>query len=305
MSAAAPHRISYLEPYLSRSAPAPTLLKMLVGAQLAGIRKDAGVSQQEAAREVGCSSATLCRIEAGKGRKPAREETVAALLRLYGADDYETSVVLQLLRRASQPGWWQRYDSRLMPEWSERLISLQEATTAIRTYEVHFVPGLLQTAAYARAVTCRGLPMASPAEVERRTELRMLRQRLLARPDAPRLWAVIDEAVLYRVLGGREVMREQMEHLVEMSHRPNVTLQVVPLDLIDASSPGMPITYLRFPAQDLPDIVYLEHIKSAVFLEEPEETQEYRLALDRLADESLSPRDTRELLQETLRKRYA
>ncbi|MFE4175734.1 helix-turn-helix domain-containing protein [Streptomyces sp. NPDC056909] len=304
MSAAEPHRVAYLEPYLSRPDPAPTLLKMLVGAQLAGMRKDAGMTQQDVGRHLRCSASKLCRIETGRSRKPASESTVVALLSLYGADDYERSVLLQLLRRSSEPGWWQRYDNRLMPEWSERLIGLQEATAAIRTFEVHFVPGLLQTPAYARAVTRRGLPMASQAEVERRTELRMRRQALLSRPDAPRLWAVIDEAVLHRVLGSREVMREQLEHLVEKSHWPNVTLQVVPLDLTDASSPGMPITYLRFPARDLPDIVYLEQIKSAIFLEEPEETQEYRLVLDRLADESLNPKDTRELLRRTLRERY-
>ncbi len=117
----------------------------------------------------------------------------------------------------------------------------------------------------------------------------MRRRQLLARPDAPQLWAIVDESVLMRVLGSREVMREQLEHLVEMAQYPHVTLQFVPLDVTNASAPAIPVTYLRFGGLDLPDIVYLEHIRSANFLEDRDETEEYRMALDRLADEALNP----------------
>ncbi|MER6968818.1 Scr1 family TA system antitoxin-like transcriptional regulator, partial [Streptomyces halstedii] len=151
-------RASRLEPYLSRQEPAPTLLKMLVGVQLTGARDDAGLSQEQAARALGFSPAKLSRIEAGKGRKPPTEADVRALLDLYGTDDYEVSVLLRLLRRAGEPGWWQRYDKRLMPEWFDRLVGLQEAATTIRTFEIQYVPGLLQTADYTRAVVQRGLP---------------------------------------------------------------------------------------------------------------------------------------------------
>jgi transcriptional regulator with XRE-family HTH domain len=301
---AASHRISRLEPYLSRTQPAPTLLKMLVGVQLAGIRENAGLSQEQAARALGFSPAKLSRIEAGKGRKPPTESDVRALLRLYGTDDYEASVLVQLLLRAGEPGWWQRYDKRLMPEWFDRLVGLQEAASAIRTFEIQYVPGLLQTPAYTRAVVERGLPTASAAEVERRVELRMRRRELLLRPDAPQLWAVVDESVLMRVLGGREVMREQLAHLVEMAQRPHVTVQIVPLDVTNASAPAIPVTYLRFGGVDLPDIVYLEHIRSANFLEDPDETEEYRVVLDRLADEALDPRESLALLRATLEERY-
>ncbi|WP_055490926.1 helix-turn-helix transcriptional regulator [Streptomyces sp. TP-A0356] len=299
------HRISRLEPYLNRSEPAPTLLKMLVGVQLAGIREDAGLSQEQAARALGFSPAKLSRIEAGKGRRPPTEGDVRALLRLYGADDYEASVLVKLLHRAGEPGWWQRYDKRLMPEWFDRLVGLQEAAAAIRTFEIQYVPGLLQTAAYTRAVVERGLPTASAAEVQRRVELRMRRQELLRRPDAPQLWAVVDESVLMRVLGSREVMREQLEHLVEMARSPHVTVQIVPLDVTNASAPAIPVTYLRFGGLDLPDIVYLEHIRSAHFLEDRDETEEYRVALDRLADEALDPRESLALLRKTLEERYS
>lgn len=213
-------------------------------------------------------------------------------------------MLLQLLKRANEPGWWQRYDKRLMPEWFDRLVGLQEAATAIRTFELQYVPGLLQTEAYTRAVVERGLPTASAREVQRRVELRMRRRQLLHRADAPRLWAIVDESVLLRVLGSPAVMHEQLEYLVEMAQRPHVTVQIVPLDVTNASAPAIPITYLRFGGVDLPDIVYLEHIKSAAFLEDRDEAEEYRLALDRLGDEALDPRESLERLRETM-KRYA
>ncbi|MFG2944317.1 helix-turn-helix domain-containing protein [Streptomyces adustus] len=298
------HRISRLEPYLDRPEPAPTLLKMLVGVQLAGFREDAGLSQDQAARTLGFSGAKLSRIESGKGRRPPTEHDVRALLELYGTDDYATSVLLKLLKRAGEPGWWQRYDKRLMPEWFDRLVGLQEAAATIRTFEIQYVPGLLQTPAYTRAVVERGLPNATAAEVQRRVELRMRRAELLSRKDAPQLWAVVDESVLLRVLGSRTVMREQLAHLIEMAQRPHVTVQVVPLDVTNASAPAIPITYLRFGGLDLPDVVYLEHIRSANFLEDRDETEEYRLALDRLADEALSPRESVRLLRATMAERY-
>lgn len=299
---AASHRISRLEPYLDRPEPAPTLLKMLVGVQLAGFREDAGLSQDQAARSVGFSGAKLSRIESGKGRRPPTETDVRALLELYGTDDYEASVLLKLLQRAGEPGWWQRYDKRLMPEWFDRLVGLQEAAATIRTFEIQYVPGLLQTADYTRAVVERGLPNAPASEVQRRVELRMRRAQLLLREDAPQLWAVIDESVLLRVLGDRTVMRDQLDHLARMAERTNVTLQIVPLNVTNASAPAIPVTYLRFGGLDLPDVVYLEHIRSANFLEDRDETEEYRIVLDRLADEALTPRESVEMLRRTDRK---
>ncbi|MFR9794912.1 helix-turn-helix domain-containing protein [Streptomyces sp. MS06] len=303
MSAESP-RISRLESYLDRPEPAPTLLKMLVGVQLAGFREDAGLAQDQAARALGFSGAKLSRIESGKGRRPPTEKDVRALLALYGTEEYEASVLLRLLGRAGEPGWWQRYDKRLMPEWFERLVGLQEAAATIRTFEIQYVPGLLQTPDYTEAVVRRGLPNAPATEVRRRVELRMRRAQLLHRADAPRLWAVLDESVLLRVLGSRGTMREQVAHLVEMAQRPHVTVQVVPLDVSNASAPNVPITYLRFGGLDLPDVVYLEHIRSANFLEDRDETEEYRLALDRLADEALQPRESLALLRRTMEERY-
>ncbi|MGW1035846.1 helix-turn-helix domain-containing protein [Streptomyces antibioticus] len=303
MSAELP-RVSRLEPYLNRAEPAPTLLKMLVGVQLAGMREDASLAQEQAARMLGFSPAKLSRIEAGKGRRPPTEADVRALLTLYEADSHEASVLLRLLRQAGEPGWWQRYDKRLMPEWFDRLVGLQEAATAIRTFEMQYVPGLLQTPAYARAVVERGLPSAPGREVERRVELRTRRTELLHRPDAPQVWAILDESVLLRVLGSRDVMREQLGRLIELARLPHVTVQIVPLDVTHASAPAIPVTYLRFGGADLPDVVYLEQIRSATFLEDRDETEEYRVALDRLADAALQPRESLALLEETAAHRY-
>ncbi|MFE6287044.1 helix-turn-helix domain-containing protein [Streptomyces sp. NPDC057877] len=298
-------RISRLEPYLQRTEPAPTLLKMLVGVQLAGFREDAGLAQDQAARALGFSAAKLSRIESGKGRRPPSEGDVRALLTLYGTDEYEGSVLLKLLRRAGDPGWWQRYDKRLMPEWFDRLVGLQEAAAAIRTFELQYVPGLLQIPPYTQAVVERGLPAAPAHEVRRRVELRTKRTELLHRADPPQLWAIIDESVLLRVLGSTDIMRDQLTHLLEMARRPHVTVQVVPLDVTNASAPSIPVTYLRFGGLDLPDVVYLEHIRSAHFLEDQDETEEYRLVLDRLADEALEPQESLERIRQTLKTRYA
>ncbi|MFD0069086.1 DUF5753 domain-containing protein, partial [Streptomyces sp. NPDC127574] len=158
---------------------------------------------------------------------------------------------------------------------------------------------------YTRAVVQRGLPTATAGEVERRVELRMRRRELLDRVDAPHLWAVVDESVLLRVLGSPAVMRRQLEHLIEMAERPHVIVQVVPLDVTNASAPAIPVTYLRFGGVELPDVVYLEHIKSANFLEDRDETEEYRVVLDRLADEALNPRESLALLRDTMERRYS
>ncbi|MDH2394015.1 helix-turn-helix transcriptional regulator [Streptomyces sp. HNM0663] len=304
MSAEPYRNIARLVSYLSHPRPAPTLMKRILGAQLAGMRDDADLSQDQAARHLGCSPAKICRIEQGKSRLPAKQSDVAALLDLYGVGDYEISIMLQLLGRSHESGWWQRYDSRLKPEWVDRLIGLQEAATAIRTYEVHFVPGLLQTAAYTRTVIERGLPQVPRSEVERRVELRMARQEMLQRPDAPELWAVIDETVLYPRVGGPDVMRGQLRHLLEAADMPKVTLQVVPLSVTDASSPGIPITYLRFPGQDVADVVYLEQVSNALFIEDAADTEQYRATLDRLASEALDQRQTRAMIDRMLHERY-
>jgi len=217
------------------------------------------------------------------GRVGFKERDVADLLTLYGLHEPDArQEFLDSVRRANEPGWWRAYGDSF-PAWFEQHLGLEEATSLIRTYEVQFIPGLLQTAGYAEAVIRLGRPVDTPDSIQRRVELRMTRQELLTRPDAPKLWVVVDEAALRRPLGGVDVMREQLRHLVETAALPNVTLQVLPFDVGGHAAAGGPITVLRFPVPDLPDIVYLEQLTSALYLDKPEEVDRYLAVMDRLS----------------------
>jgi Domain of unknown function (DUF5753) len=191
------------------------------------------------------------------GRVSFKERDVVDLLEIYGVtDETERATLVALAREANSPGWWHKYGD-VLPDWFQVYVGLEEAAALIRLYEVQFVPGLLQTADYARAVVRLGQPGASAAEIERRVSLRMSRQELLSKPDAPRLWAVVDEAALRRPIGGKEVMRAQLERLIEVTKEPNITLQVVPFSSGCHTAEGGAFTILRFPEVDLPDVLPL------------------------------------------------
>ncbi|MGH3926320.1 MAG: helix-turn-helix domain-containing protein, partial [Pseudonocardiaceae bacterium] len=190
----------------------PTVLRILLGAQLRRLREAMGLTREAAGYTIRASESKMSRLELG--RVSFKERDVADLLILYGVTDAdERDSLLSLARQANEPGWWHRY-SDLLPSWFQAYVGLEEAASRIRTYEVQLVPGLLQTEEYARAVTAQGLETKSPEEVDRWVSLRMRRQRLLTRAGAPRLWAVVDEAALRRPIGGRDVMRGQLEHLI-------------------------------------------------------------------------------------------
>jgi hypothetical protein len=229
------------------------------------------------------------------GRVRFRRRDVADLLTLYGvADEEERSAMLSLADRANEPGWWHSYTD-ILPNWFEVYIGLEEAASRIRAYEVQFVPGLLQTEDYARAVTLLGHPDAPGHEVERRVGLRMRRQSLLDADEPPHLWAVVDEAVLRRPLGGAPAMRKQLEHLIEMTESPNITLQVVPFELGGHAAAGGPFSILRFAERDLPDVVYLEQLTSALYLDKREDVDHYLAVMERLcidAEPATAIRDT-------------
>src|SRR3954470_10894329 len=203
----------------------PTVLRIVLGAQLRRLREGCGITCEEAGEAIRGSHSKISRMELGRVR--FRRRDVADLLGLYGVSDAdECAAMLGLAERANEAGWWHSY-SDILPSWFEGYIGLEEAASRIRSYEVQFVPGLLQTEEYARAVTLLGHPDAPAHEVERRVGLRMRRQTLLQAEEPPHLWAVVDEAVLRRPLGGVPVMRKQLKHLLEMTESPNVTLQVV------------------------------------------------------------------------------
>jgi hypothetical protein len=235
------------------------------------------------------------------GRVGFKERDVADLLSLYGVTDQaERDSMLALAREANTPGWWHRYGD-VLPGWAQAYVGLEAATTLIRTYEVQFVPGLLQTEEYARAVIMLGHASAAPSEIERRVRLRMDRQHVLARSEPTRLWAVLDEAVLWRPIGGHDVMRAQIEALMQATKLPNVRLQVIPFSAGGHAAAGGPFSILRFPDQDLPDVVYIEQLTSALYLDKRDEVNDYAVAMDRLCVEADPPGGTADILSRILR----
>jgi uncharacterized protein DUF5753 len=235
------------------------------------------------------------------GRVGFKERDVADLLTLYGiTDERERGAILALARRANVPGWWHPYRD-ILPSWFERYLSLEQASGAIRTYEPQLVPGLLQTQECARAVIQLGNPGASADDIERRVALRMKRQKVLIQPGAPNLWAVVDEAALWR-LDGRSAMQEQIRHLIEIADLANVTLQVIPLYSGAHAAVGGPFSILRFSEPDLPDIVYLEQLTSALYLDKEQDVQHYLMVMDRLCVQAKPPAETIRFLSSTLKE---
>ena len=298
MTAAQPSRQPSIKRYLEHPRGGPTVLRIVLGTQLRKLREARGISREDAGESIRASHAKISRLELG--RVGYKDRDVADLLTLYGVlDENERADFLTLARQASTPGWWHRYGD-VLPSWFETLIGLEEAASVIRTYEVQFVPGLLQTEDYARAVTRLGHPRASAVEIERRVALRMARQQLLTAPEAPRVWAVMDEAALRRALGGTEVMRAQLEHLIETAALPNVTLQIAPFSVGGLAAAGGPVTILRFQEPDLPDIVYLEQLTSALYLDKADDVDNYLAVMDRLCAEAEPPGRTARFLREIL-----
>ena len=275
-------------------ATGPTVLRMLLGAQLRRLREASGVSREGTGWEIRSSESKISRMELG--RVGFKERDVADLLTLYGvtAAD-ERTALLKLARDANSPGWWHRYGD-VLPSWFQSYLGLEAAAAMIRSYEVQFVPGLLQTPEYARAVVLLGHRGASAAEIERRVELRMQRQQLLHRADPPQLWAVVDEAALRRPMGGPQVMRAQLTALIEATSSPHVRVQVIPFDAGGHAAASGAFTILRFGDDDLPDIVYIEQLTSAIYLDKREDLDYYAVAMERLCVEAAPPERTPEIL---------
>ncbi|HCA85208.1 MAG TPA: transcriptional regulator [Streptomyces sp.] len=298
MTAARPGRDPSIRRYLEHPQGGPTVLRIVLGTQLRKLREANNVSTKAAADVIRGSHAKISRLELG--RVGFKERDVADLLTLYNVtDEHEREDFLALARQAAEPGWWHQYGD-ILPSWFETHLGLEEAASVIRSYENQFVPGLLQTEGYARAVTYLGHPRAAGTEIERRVRLRMTRQQLLDRPGAPRLWAVLDEASLRRPMGSVTVMREQLRHLIDMTGLPNVVLQIAPFSIGGVSAAGGPITILRFQEPDLPDIVYLEQLTSALYLDKQEDLDNYLAVMDRLCAQADPPSSTVPFLEKLL-----
>jgi Domain of unknown function (DUF5753)/Helix-turn-helix domain len=271
----------------------PTARRIIVGAQLKRLREQADVTRAAAGYHIRGSESKISRMESGKVGFKLRD--IEDLLTLYGEhDEGRRQHLLGIARRSNEAGWWQR-SGDAVPEWFSEYVGLESAAVRIQTYELLFVPGLLQTEDYARAIVTRGHPEAADAVAAERVRVRVARQRLLARPDAPHLWAVLDESVLHRPIGGHDVLAAQLDHLVEMSRRSNVTLQVVP-NALSGYGGEATFTLLRFAEPDVPDITYIEGLTGALYLDRRHEVEEYARVMDELTIDAYSPEETRSLL---------
>lgn len=280
----------------------PTVLRMLLGAQLRRLRESSGVSREGAGWEIRSSESKISRMELG--RVGFKERDVADLLTLYGVtEEHERDALLKLARDANSPGWWHRYGD-VLPSWFQSYLGLEAAAALIRSYEVQFVPGLLQTREYARAVVLLGHGTAGPGEIDRRVALRMQRQQLLQRENPPQLWAVVDEAALRRPIGGPEVMRGQLTALIEATKSPHIRLQVIPFAAGGHAAAGGAFTILRFGDQELPDIVYIEQLTSAIYLDKRDDLDYYAVAMERLCVEAEPPERTADILGRLLDDLY-
>jgi len=276
----------------------PTVRRMLVGAQLRRLRTDKGISREQAGEAIRASEWKIHRLE--NGQVGFKDRDIVDLLRFYGVDDPgEVADFLVLAREANAPGWWHHYGD-VLPQWFRAYVDLEAAATLIRTYEGQFVPGLLQSEDYMRAVVGGGHLDDLPEEAEHRVQLRLGRQTLLERRDAPRLWAVVDEAALRRPVGGPKVMRAQLERLIEASELPNVILQVLPFGV--GAHPAMvgAFSVLRFADQELPDVVYVEHLTSALYLSKQEDVDQYLHVMESICVRSAAPGRTVEIVGNVL-----
>ncbi|WNF00189.1 helix-turn-helix transcriptional regulator [Streptomyces luomodiensis] len=275
---------------------APPVLRLILGRQLEELRTRAGLTYDQAGAVIGVSHSTIRRMESAKVAR-LRLPDVEKLLRTYGVTDQrELDTFLKSVREANKRGWWHTYRD-VMPDWFAAYLSLEQAALQIRGYEAQFVHGLLQTEDYARALLSAGHPHAAPEATERRVALRMQRQELLTRETPPRVWVVMDETVLRWPVGGAAVMRAQIDHLIEVSALPHVTVQIMPFR--NGPHPAMPagaFDVFRFRAKELPDIVYLSGLVGAVYLDKEEDVVVYREVLDRLGAQSVPARKTEDVL---------
>jgi transcriptional regulator with XRE-family HTH domain len=286
---------STLAPVHLKEQGGPTVLRIVLGTQLRRWREAAGITREAAGDAIRASHAKISRLELG--RVGFKQRDLIDLLALYGVtDEREREEFLDLARRANARGWWQQ-QGHVLPSWFEMYLGLEQAANVIRTYQVQFVPGLLQCEAYARNVIGVGHQADAAEEIDRRVQLRMARQKMLTEPRAPQFWAVIDEAALRRPFGPPHVMRAQLDHVLEMTALPNVTVQVLPFRQGGHAAAGGAFTILRFAEPDLPDIVYLEHLNSAVYLDKRSDVEDYVAVMERVSVQAETPLRSKETLR--------
>ncbi len=273
----------------------PLVPRMLLGRRLRELRDRSGLSRRDAGRLLNASESKIGRLETG--RTGSRPREVARLLAGYGAEEDERTTLLALAEQTTARAWWQD-DADILPSWVRPYLSAEQAAKLVRTFEAQYVPGLLQTEAYARAVIGRGAPAD---EVERRVEFRMRRQRVLRRRPRPlNLWIVLDEQALWRPIGGPEIMRGQIRHIIELCRRPNVTVQIAPVGISGRIKGDGPLTLVRFPQQGLQDMVYLERADRALYPTRRAEIERHWHDFNTLVTEAAPPERTPWMLADLL-----
>ncbi|MGW7066800.1 helix-turn-helix domain-containing protein [Streptomyces sp. NPDC054855] len=282
------------------STSAPTVLRMILARRLRDMRLGADASLDDAARALRVKTLTIRRLE--KAEVALKPLYVEKLLETYGADHREIDEFVDLAEQANEPGWWHSYRDAV-PSWFTAYVSLETGAKTLRTYEPQYVSGLLQTPDYARAVLRGGLPNGSEEELTRRVELRLRRQSLLEGDDAPTLWVVMEEAVLHRQVGSPDVMREQIERLLEVSELAHISLDIVPFAAGAHVGACAPFTYFRFEEPELPDVVYSELLSAALYLDQRADVVAHLEAHSRMALLT-SSEDSRNLLKH-MRKEYS
>lgn len=281
-------------------APNPTVRRKQLGSLLRRLREQAGVSIDEAAEHLMCSSSKISRLETGhRGISP---RDVRDLLDRYGITDPEQrQALMDIGRESKRRGWWRAYSDVISDEYSV-LIGLETAAKSVYSYEASIVPGLFQTAEYAHAVTRSLNPGISDEEVERRVGVRATRQSVLERDDPLHMWVVLDEAVLRRPLGGEEAMRVQLRHLIQVAKPPHVTLQVMPFAAGGHAGMLGAFKILEFSDPDDQDVAYAETAAGETWVEKTDDVQRYRLMFDHLRALALGPGASAKLIAEVAKE---
>jgi transcriptional regulator with XRE-family HTH domain len=271
----------------------PTARRIMLGARLRRLREAAEISRAEAGFAIRGSESKISRLELGRVSFKVRD--VTDLLTMYGVTDPDQrEELLEMVRRSNEPGWWHRYTDAVA-DWFTDYLGLEESACRIQIWEQQFVPGLLQIEDYTTAIATYGWSALASQSVSRQVAVRMRRQALLTRPNPPQVWAVIDESVLYRPIGGKRVLRSQIDHLLELTERPDITVQVLPYQFSGYSA-EVSFTALRFAESELPDVVYLEHLCGALYLDKRSDTEVYGRVFDRLTVDAYTPERTRQVL---------
>ncbi|MDH6627684.1 transcriptional regulator with XRE-family HTH domain [Streptomyces sp. LBL] len=287
-----------LRKLMERTAVGPTTRRRQLGAELKRLRDLKGLNLEVAGEAAGVSRATVNRYESNRG--PVKWLVVDALCRAYGTTDEERAALVSLAKNAKVQGWWQSYHDAI-PGWITPLLTLEDEAVEECHWANTYVPGLLQTRAYATAVIQAAEVRAAPELIERMVDVRMKRQEVLKRQPPPHLWAILDEAVVRRRVGSPEVMAEQLEHLATASGMPHITVQILPFSSGAHAAESTSFISIRGPEPSL-DVVHLSNLSGALYLEKSGELERHRVVFEYLRSQALSTSETSSLLADLVRE---